>query len=218
MKQIDMKQLKDLASQVPDIISKGKQILDAAKNVMSTVQNLGKTDEKKENSKKDELLLVAETEVTVEDHTEIPPAVPAENKLNKKSELTETLTKTISTPLAVTQTINELIKQAGETIRFCNEQETVRTEIRARSEVERRKIDAMADMVRDYLNKSFDERAGLFDNYFSVLDKALENGDNILVAQTLQSINSLAESSPFKDLADLDKVSAMLTDGAEWDI
>ncbi len=76
----------------------------------------------------------------------------------------------------------------------------------------------MADMVRDYLKRSFDERAGLFDGYFTVLDKALEKGDNTLVAQTLQSINSLAASSPFKDLADINKVAALLTEGGEWDI
>ncbi|MDE5785282.1 MAG: hypothetical protein K2H98_01995, partial [Duncaniella sp.] len=81
-----------------------------------------------------------------------------------------------------------------------------------------RKIDARADMVRDYLNRSFDERAGLFDSYFSVLDKALEKGDNTLVVQTLQSINSLAVSSPFKDLADINKVTAMLENNEEWDI
>lgn len=49
-------------------------------------------------------------------------------------------------------------------------------------------------------------------------DRALESGDNTLVAQTLQSINSLAASSPFKDLADLGKVSTMLAEGGEWDI
>ena len=114
--------------------------------------------------------------------------------------------------------IGKMARQANETMRFCEEQKTIRAEIRANATVEITKINAMADMVRDYLKRSFDERAGLFDNYFSVLDKALGNGDNTLVAQTLQSINSLAASSPFKDLADIGKVSTMLAEGGEWDI
>ena len=114
--------------------------------------------------------------------------------------------------------IGEMARQANETMRFCEEQKTIRAEIRANAAVEITKINAMADMVRDYLKRSFDERAGLFDNYFSVLDKALESGDNTLAVQTLQSINSLAASSPFKDLADIGKVSTMLAEGSEWDI
>ena len=124
----------------------------------------------------------------------------------------------LKVPGDVTAMIGEMARQANETMRFCEEQKTIRTEIRANAAVEITKITAMADMVRDYLKQSFDERAGLFDNYFSVLDKALENGDNTLVAQTLQSINSLAASSPFKDLADIGKVSTMLAEGSEWDI
>lgn len=39
-----------------------------------------------------------------------------------------------------------------------------------------------------------------------------------LMASTLQSINSLAASSPFKDLNDLGKVKQCLSQGGEWDI
>lgn len=203
---IDLKQIQGLASQLPDIISKGHQAVCAVNAIMDVVKP------------SDNANAAAADNADIEsiDEKEIEE-VSSENGSPYGADLVSVVS-TLNTPVAVAATIKDMVQQANETIRFCEEQETVRTEIRANAAVEISKINAMADMVRDYLKRSFDERAGLFDNYFTVLDKALEKGDNTLVAQTLQSINSLAASSPFKDLADLNKVSSMLSEGGEWDI
>ncbi|MCH5216201.1 MAG: hypothetical protein J1F10_04610, partial [Muribaculaceae bacterium] len=79
-------------------------------------------------------------------------------------------------------------------------------------------INAMTASIKNYLDRSFDERSKIFNNYFNVLDAAIEKGDMSLMASTLQSINNLAASSPFKDLNDLDKVTQNLSIGCEWDI
>ena len=210
----DFKKIQELASQVPDIISKGQQVIGTVQSVVETIRA-------KDTTPKTILSAESKTQPAYkeeEDMLQEDEIMESEYKESESLELAITGVGYLKVPGDVTAMIGEMARQANETMRFCEEQKTIRTEIRANAAVEITKINAMADMVRDYLKRSFDERAGLFDNYFSVLDKALENGDNTLVAQTLQSINSLAASSPFKDLADLGKVSTMLAEGGEWDI
>ena len=210
----DFKKIQELASQVPDIISKGQQVI-------GTVQTVVETFRAKDTTPKTVLSAESKTQPVdkkEEDILQEDEVMESEYNESESLELAITGVGYLKVPGDVTAMIGEMARQANETMRFCEEQKTIRAEIRANATVEITKINAMADMVRDYLKRSFDERAGLFDNYFSVLDKALESGDNTLVAQTLQSINSLATSSPFKDLADLGKVSTMLAEGGEWDI
>ncbi len=208
---LDFTHLQKLVSQVPDLISKGQSIIEKTQSAVEVVQRFKGTqpiNDDKEDAEGGNTEAEATNSYTSASKIESP-------------DLTSQIASgvvALSNPLSVAETIKEMVHQANETIQFCEQQETVRTEIRANAAIEISKINAMADMVRDYLKRSFDERAGLFDNYFTVLDNALEKGDNNLIAQTLQSINSLAASSPFKDLADLNKVSACLSEGGEWDI
>lgn len=210
----DFKKIQELASQVPDIISKGQQVIGTVQTVVESFSSKDSTPTTALSA--ESKTLPADNEE--EDILQEDEVMESEYKESESLELAITGVGYLKVPGDVTAMIGEMARQANETMRFCEEQKTIRTEIRANAAVEITKINAMADMVRDYLKRSFDERAGLFDNYFLVLDKALENGDNTLVAQTLQSINSLAASSPFKDLADLGKVSTMLAEGGEWDI
>lgn len=211
---LDFKKILDLTSQVPDIISKGQQVI-------GTVQTLVESFSAKDATPKTTLSAESKTQSADTEEAGLLQedlAMESEYKESESLELALAGVGCLKVPGDVMAMIGEMACQANETMRFCEEQKTIRTEIRANAAVEIAKINAMADMVRDYLKRSYDERAGLFDNYFLVLDKALESGDNTLVAQTLQSINSLAASSPFKDLADLGKVSTMLAEGGEWDI
>ena len=210
----DLKKIQELKSQVPDIISKGQQVIGTVQTVVETIRA-------KDTTPKTVLSAESKTRPADKEDEDIlqeDEIMESEYKESESLELAITGVGYLKIPGDVTAMIGEMARQANETMRFCEEQKTIRAEIRANADVEITKINAMADMVRDYLKRSFDERAGLFDNYFSVLDKALESGDNTLVAQTLQSINSLAASSPVKDLADIGEVSTMLAEGSEWDI
>lgn len=209
----DFKKIQELASQVPDIISKGQQVIGTVQTVVETFRSKDTTPTALSAESKTQPADKEEEDILQEDEV-----MGSEYKESESLELAITGVGYLKVPGDVTAMIGEMARQANETMRFCEEQKTIRTEIRANAAVEITKINAMADMVRDYLKRSFDERAGLFDNYFSVLDKALESGDNTLAVQTLQSINSLAASSPFKDLADLGKVTTLLSEGGEWDI
>lgn len=108
---------------------------------------------------------------------------------------------------------------AQDTIKYAEEQETKREEIRAMRDTAIAQINAMKECVQTYLEKTFDERSAVFAKQFEVVDTALLSGDNEMLASGLNSINALAASSPFKNLADITAVQKSLSSSdTEWDI
>lgn len=203
---LNLKQVSDLVSKAPELLRQGQQLVEAAQNLMRQASNGRDSAIAKNEDPSGQSISTADSKAK-------------RQAMDSDGIEFETIVSSLYVPADVVTTICEMVKQANETMRFCEEQKTVRTEIRAKTEIQIERINAMADCVRDYLKRSFDERAGVFDQYFNALDKALENGDNTLAAQTLQSINTLAASSPFKDLADLTAVQQQLGQaGSEWDI
>lgn len=125
----------------------------------------------------------------------------------------------IETAVEALTALSAMGTEIAKAVQVCQIEETKRTEIRAKMEVEVTRINAISKLLSDYLDKTFDERSELFDNYFRVLDKAIEAGDIALMSATLGSINSLAAQSPFKNLADFSTVQQQLgQSGTEWDI
>lgn len=125
----------------------------------------------------------------------------------------------LTNPQEVSKALESLMAVAQDTIKYSEEQETRREEIRAMRDLAISRVNAMREAVQTYLNKSFDERSVLFAKQFECVDTALKTGDNDMLACSLNSINSLAASSPFKNLADLGQVKDALTSSdTEWDI
>jgi hypothetical protein len=125
----------------------------------------------------------------------------------------------LTNPQEVCKAIETLAAVAVDTIKYSEEQETKREEIRAKRDVAIAQINAMRDAVQTYLDKSFDERSVLFAKQFECVDAALKAGDNDMLAISLNNINALAASSPFKALADINQVQKALTSSeTEWDI
>lgn len=169
--------------------------------------------------------LVGLVNTTFKESVSIPKANSDNEIENRQDEFLEESEPTpeIVTSLATsTDAVTALALMGSEiakTIQVCQIEETKRTEINARMEVEVTRINAISKLLSDYLNKTFDERAELFDNYFDVLDNAIARGDSELMAATLGSINSLAAQSPFKNLTDLSAVQQQLGQGDTlWDI
>lgn len=122
-------------------------------------------------------------------------------------------------PEDVERALRILGEVAQDTIKYAEEQETKREEIRAMRDTAIAKINAMKECVQTYLEKTFDERSDIFAKQFEVVDSALLSGDNEMLASSLNSINALAASSPFKNLADVTAVQKSLTSSdTEWDI
>lgn len=110
------------------------------------------------------------------------------------------------------------IEKSADVAKFCEEQKTKRAQIRAQTQVAIHQIDTVRDFLKDYLQRSFDERRHIFDKEFEVVDKCLATGDTQALAITLNSITNLAQSSPFKALADLGSVRKTLENKGTFDI
>ena len=122
-------------------------------------------------------------------------------------------------PKDVERALRILGEVAQNTVRFAEEQETKREEIRAMRDTAIAQINAMKECVQTYLEKTFDERSAIFAKQFEVVDAALLSGNSEMLASSLNSINALATSSPFKNLADITAVQKSLTSSdTEWDI
>lgn len=121
-------------------------------------------------------------------------------------------------PAQMVEMTNLFINKSAEVAKFCEAQKTKRAQMRAQAEVAIHQIDAIRDVLKDYLERSFDERRKIFDKEFEVVDKCLANGDTQALAVTLNSITALAQSSPFKALADLGAVRKTLANKGTFDI
>jgi ribonucleotide reductase alpha subunit len=95
---------------------------------------------------------------------------------------------------------------------IAEEERTKRAAISAWKETRLAEIKAQRDILIGYLEKSFDERKNNFKELFKLVDQAIANNDNQQLALSLDTIVKLAQSSPFKDLADIDNVRAKLAD------
>jgi hypothetical protein len=102
-------------------------------------------------------------------------------------------------------------------LQIAEQEKTKRREIEAWEKETIAKINAQRELVMEYLDRSFDERAKTFCGLFAVVDRAMESGNNEQLAHALNSITEIAKSSPFKDLANLGSVRAALDDSEhEW--
>lgn len=124
----------------------------------------------------------------------------------------------LTNPQQCLAALNEIYSVADETIRYCEEQETKREEIRAERDVAIAKIKEMGELVKVYLEKTYDERLAIFTKQFEAIDAAIDSGNVEMLAVTLNSMNALASSSPFKNLADISSVQQGLIEQSEWDI
>ena len=135
---------------------------------------------------------------------------------NTKAKLSR---KSLSSPSEVLSTLKAFSEAATDAVKFCEIQETKRAEIKANAEVHIAQMRAQRDIIIDYLQRSFDERRYLFEQQFKVVDHALMTGNTEELAISLQSINDLAKSSPFKALSDIGNVQRALTqEGSTFDI
>ena len=127
--------------------------------------------------------------------------------------------RSLKTPSEVASTLKAFSEAATDAVKFCEVQKTKREYIRADRDVRIEQLRAQRDIVMDYLKRSFDERRYLFEQQFKVVDHALMTGNTEELALSLQSINDLAKSSPFKALADIGNVQRALTqEGSTFDI
>lgn len=124
----------------------------------------------------------------------------------------------IVSPEHVADTVLGLVMMAGEVRKFEEDQVTQRVDIAARRDVALAQMRAHQQLLEDYLDRSFDERAGNFKQLFEVVDEALRTDNIQALALGLESVVKLAVSSPFKDLGSVEETATALADPThEWD-
>jgi hypothetical protein len=114
--------------------------------------------------------------------------------------------------IAPAQCLNEIVQAWSEYSKIAEEETTKRREIDAQEKITLAEVQSKRDFLVGYLERSFDERANNFQSLFKAVDQAMLSGDNQQLSLVLHSIVELAQSSPFKDLADLSTVKTALAD------
>ncbi|BBD62268.1 hypothetical protein NIES2109_51070 [Nostoc sp. HK-01] len=115
------------------------------------------------------------------------------------------------------QSLNAIVEAYTDYKKVAQEEQTKRRNIEAWEKITIAQIQANRDVLINYLESSFDERANNFRFLFEKVDQAIAEGDNKQLNLFLHSITELAKSSPFKDFADLTSVKVALDDPEhEW--
>ncbi|MBQ2046787.1 MAG: hypothetical protein II260_06310 [Muribaculaceae bacterium] len=208
------------------IISKGVGIIDAVKSkkevISKGIEVLENPRDKSEPAP--ESVKVEIVKEPISDIKQMRTEIEADNSFNETLTELENVVKPIlaggaTNPEQVKLALTTLKNVAEETVRYSIEQETRREEIRAMKDIAIARIQAIQQCIQTYMEKTFDERSAIFAKQFECVDAALKSGDNDMLALSLNSINSLAASSPFKNLADINQVQKSLTSSdTEWDI
>lgn len=208
------------------IISKGVGIIDAVKSkkevISKGIEVLENPRDKSEPAPESVKVEIVKEPIT--DIKQMRAEIEADNSFNETLTELENVVKPIlaggaTNPEQVKLALTTLKNVAEETVRYSIEQETRREEIRAMKDVAIARIHAIQQCIQTYMEKTFDERSAIFAKQFECVDAALKSGDNDMLALSLNSINSLAASSPFKNLADINQVQKSLTSSdTEWDI
>ena len=208
------------------IISKGVGIIDAVKSkkevISKGIEVLENPRDKSEPAPESVKVEIVKEPIT--DIKQMRTDIEADNSFNETLTELENVVKPIlaggaTNPEQVKLALTTLKNVAEETVRYSIEQETRREEIRAMKDVAIARIQAIQQCIQTYMEKTFDERSAIFAKQFECVDAALKSGDNDMLALSLNSINSLAASSPFKNLADINQVQKSLTSSdTEWDI
>jgi sugar-specific transcriptional regulator TrmB len=117
------------------------------------------------------------------------------------------------------ESVEKVVQACSDYLKIAEQECTKRRNIEAWEKITLKKIKSSSDFLMAYLERSFDERSEGFRRMFDALDRAVETGNNEQLAATLEAVVKLAQSSPFKDLSDVNSVRAALDDpDHEWEL
>lgn len=115
--------------------------------------------------------------------------------------------------------LNNVVEAGREYLRLREEHTTKRAQLDAYATLETNRIRAAERVLADYFERVFDERSDNFDEMWSRLDTAAEEGDDDTVRTMLGGIVQLAQTSPLSGLADLPALRAAFDDpNTVWEL
>lgn len=115
--------------------------------------------------------------------------------------------------------LGAMVEAARECVAIHQVESTKRGKIRAYQETEVGRIKAAEAILKNYFGQVFAERRETFDELFSRLDQALDQGNGEVISVVLRGIVDVARTSPLADLGDLSQIRAALDDPDQvWDL
>lgn len=115
--------------------------------------------------------------------------------------------------------LSQIVEAARECIAISQVESTKRSRIRAYEQTEVARIKAAEAILKGYFEQAFAERRATFEDLFSHLDQALDQGNGELISVVVRGIVDVARSSPLADLGDLSQIRAALDDPDQvWDL
>ena len=125
----------------------------------------------------------------------------------------------VASPTDALAALNNVIEAGREYFKLREEHRTKRAQIDAYRALETDRIRAAEQVLGDYFDHVFRERAANFHEMWARLDAAAEAGDDDTVRNMLGGIVSLAQTSPLSALADLPALRAAFDDpNTVWDL
>lgn len=115
--------------------------------------------------------------------------------------------------------LNQVVATVRECLLVHEAEATKRARLHAYQESEVARIKAAEAVLRTYFDQVFAERRSLYEEMFTRLDRALDDGNNEALHSVVVGIVDIAKSSPLADLGDLSQVRAALDDPNQvWEL
>ncbi|MDO9213177.1 MAG: hypothetical protein Q7U23_05010 [Methylococcales bacterium] len=99
---------------------------------------------------------------------------------------------------AANHAFNRLVDAYKECTIISEQEQTKRENIRAYRDINVKAIEENSVILKDYLEKTFAERAYAIQEMFDRLDKGIESGDTQLMALTIGAIVDITKQSPLE--------------------
>ena len=113
-------------------------------------------------------------------------------------------TASTATPVIVTA---QVVKSVVDYYQTREQETTKRAQIAADLSRDLAELELAREAITVYMDKAFDERKVQFDRLFRVLDQAQRECDTQGMSATLDALVTLAQSSPFKSLAEIRRLT-----------
>ena len=115
--------------------------------------------------------------------------------------------------------LGQMVEAARECLKVNQVESTKRAGIRVYKETEVARIKAAEAILKRYFEQVFAERRATFEELFSRLDQALDQGNAKVINVVLRGIVDVACTSPLADLGDLSQIRAALDDPDQvWEL
>jgi hypothetical protein len=108
-------------------------------------------------------------------------------------------------PTHVVDGVTGIVDNVTDYLKVSEYEQTKRADIAARRDVALATIQAQRENISELIRYTFQERAAVLQKQFDALDKALAGGNVELVHAALNSMVAVIQSSPFKNVQELQK-------------